>query len=463
MLDFNGTTDFITCGKDSSINNIFSNGGTIMAWILPYGYGGNSLGRILDKSSDIFASDGWVLYVTDGGDAMVFTHGASTSSGTWATNSNTILLDTFYHIAITYNKDDVANNALIYINGVSVNVNTSSPVGTLDDDSGQDLFIGSNNLTTRTFDGLIGDARCYDRILDPKEIYTIYNTRGHDGIVDSLVGRWVMNEGYPGSTYSSGGAERIDSWSGEILYETNGFTYSPPTGTDRLTLVMITTESNTNPVVSISSVTLGGKELTGIESSVGLVAGAAGGFHNLLFVGYLKDEEIEDMSGNTLTINWTQAPNNIYGETMVSAATYQHVDQDTPISDSSSNTSSSGNSIQAGDVVVCDCDRHLYFAMNGQPVGHTAPAGYTEQLEQRGGVNAHADASVERGGVSSGTFNPTASWAGTSRLAIISAVVNCFGASANFITDYSNSDNDGETSEPIVYAEDRINLRKRMI
>ena len=57
--------------------------------------------------------------------------------------------------------------------------------------------IGSNSTSSRYFDGLIDDARIYDRGLSPEEIEIIYETKGTDAIVDGLVGKWLMSEKEP--------------------------------------------------------------------------------------------------------------------------------------------------------------------------------------------------------------------------------------------------------------------------
>ena len=66
--------------------------------------------------------------------------------------------------------------------------------------SGAGWRIGSNVGGSRLFDGLIDDARLYDRGLSPAEIQTIYTTGGPDGIVDGLLFRLTFQEAAPGAT-----------------------------------------------------------------------------------------------------------------------------------------------------------------------------------------------------------------------------------------------------------------------
>jgi len=216
----------------------------------------------------------------------------------------------------------------------------------------------------------------------------------------------------------------VGSWSGETDFETNGFNYTPGAGSNRVALVTITAESNSTPVANINQVTLGGQALTAIENADGVVVGSAGFWHDLIWFGYLNETGIGNMSGNALNITWDTAPTNS-PPIMIQAATYQNVDQTTPIADSASNTNTAAGFIQAGSVSVGSNDRLVYVTVCGQPSDHTAPGGYTEQVEQDGGPAAsHSNASVQRDATTSSTENPTATWSGTNRLAIISAVLN---------------------------------------
>lgn len=224
---------------------------------------------------------------------------------------------------------------------------------------------------------------------------------------------------------SRGAVTRVGSWTGQINFQTNGFSYTPGAGLNRIVLVMFTAESNTSPVANVGSVTLGGQALTAIQNADGVVVGSAGAWHDLLWFGYIDEARIGSMSGNSLSIVWDTTPNQPDGgETKVQAATYQNVDQTTPIAGSASNTNTSSSSIQPGSLSVGLGDRLVYVTVHGDVTDHTAPAGYTEQIEQDGPGFDHSNASVERNATTAGTENPTATWATTKRQAIISAVLN---------------------------------------
>jgi len=183
-LSFDGNNDYVNLGSDASIENIFAGGGgTISAWINPSGWGENDYGRILDKSADVDAGNGWALEVTSSGD-LRFEHGFETQRGGWEAQG-AITLNTWQHVVVVYDNTDTANDPLMYINGVLQTVTQDSsggtPSGTASSDAGQDLIMGNfvssgADSTQRTFDGSIDEVGIYNRMLTPAEIDALFNT-----------------------------------------------------------------------------------------------------------------------------------------------------------------------------------------------------------------------------------------------------------------------------------------------
>ena len=217
----------------------------------------------------------------------------------------------------------------------------------------------------------------------------------------------------------------VGSWTDEPDYNTNGFSCTPAAGSNRVVLVMVTAESNAAGTMDMGSVSLGGQALTAIQNPNGVTVGTGGGYHNIVWLGYLDESGIALMSGNAVTMSWDVAPNVTFGEDKVQCATYENVDQTTPVIDEASFSNTSAATIQAGPVAVGEGDRLVYATVAGQPGNHTAPAGYTEHIEQDGPTNDLSNASVSRDATTaSPTEDPLASWSLTTRLAIISAVLN---------------------------------------
>lgn len=106
-------------------------------------------------------------------------------------------------------RDAGANEIRIYCDGV-LDGTLALPVGYGNIDSADPGTIGAaiNFATGLPFEfltGQIADARIYiGRHLSDNEIQTIYNSRGHDGIVQNLVARYLMNELPPGTAATTG-------------------------------------------------------------------------------------------------------------------------------------------------------------------------------------------------------------------------------------------------------------------
>jgi hypothetical protein len=292
--------------------------------------------------------------------------------------------------------------------------------------------------------GAYPNFQCVDEAVaddDATYVYTLYGATELDtyNIANHSQGTGAINSvtvyiRSRGTSAASSAPTLVGSWAGETDFGTNGFIYTPGAGSNRVVLVMVTAESTSNPVANINQVTLGGQALTAIENADGVVVGLAGAYHNVIWFGYLNETGIGNMSGDALNITWDTAPTGS-PPIMVQAATYQNVDQTTPVADSASNTAASADSIQAGSVSVGSDDRLVYVTVCGNPRNHSAPFFYTEQIEQDGPPASHSSASVHRNDTTSSTENPTASWGFfvNERLAIISAVLNAAGSGASVV------------------------------
>lgn len=170
-LDFDGSDDVVTVHSNDKISNIFKEGGTIASWIYLEDWGEGNLGRIVDKSNSTNAANGFSFLVSDSGDELRFSRGFSTSRGRWDAPDSSLSLNTWHHVAVTYDENSSSNDPRLFIDGVSVTVTEStSPSGTATTDTSLALNIGNYSDGSRTFDGLIDDVRLYDRILQDHEI-----------------------------------------------------------------------------------------------------------------------------------------------------------------------------------------------------------------------------------------------------------------------------------------------------
>jgi hypothetical protein len=173
---FDGTDDYIDCGSDSTLDQVFVGGGTLTAWIKPSSDGENNYGRIFDKSTATSGADGFYFLVTDessGNCELRFAHGFDSTVGFWDSTA-TVALNTWNHVAVVYDNSSTSNDPIFYINGVSVTVTEGgTPAGTVANDSSQTLFIGNNTGNARTFDGSIANAGIWSRALSVEEINSV--------------------------------------------------------------------------------------------------------------------------------------------------------------------------------------------------------------------------------------------------------------------------------------------------
>ncbi|GEC36467.1 hypothetical protein EME01_05390 [Sinorhizobium meliloti] len=177
-LNFNGSSDYINLGSSASLDDLFVGGGTISAWIYPESYGNFNQGRILDKGAE--SNDGWTWkFVDSGGSLMFYIDHTSTvvdAAGMWATNT-AITLNTWTHVAVTFNQDDFNNVPAMYINGQPVAYTELwEPTAAFDSDATHNMYMGVRDPILRWFDGRIDDVRVYNRVLTAAEIDAIYNS-----------------------------------------------------------------------------------------------------------------------------------------------------------------------------------------------------------------------------------------------------------------------------------------------
>ena len=177
VLDYDGVNDSVQIAETPQLVNIWSGGATAVAWIAPRSFGEGGSGRIADKSLDSGSGSGWGFLILGGPSRLSYQRDFSTQRGLWATTDPAITLDTWQHVAVTYDDSSTANDPIFYINGVErpIGQEIVTPSGSAVSDAGIDLVLGNLGATApRTFDGLIGSVKLYTRILTAQEIQRDY-------------------------------------------------------------------------------------------------------------------------------------------------------------------------------------------------------------------------------------------------------------------------------------------------
>ncbi|OHA11522.1 MAG: hypothetical protein A3H71_01300 [Candidatus Sungbacteria bacterium RIFCSPLOWO2_02_FULL_48_13b] len=210
-LNFDGSDDYVNAGSATVLDNISIV--TYAAWIYPISYGENGRGNIINKTQ---LGNGPIFYVCQtttncGGsisNSFVYYQTFANGQTTWAAPSNSIPLNRWSHVAVTYTVN-VANNPQLYLDGVPVvTTKTLSSTGANTDDSGNSLTIGNRANVDLTFNGLIDEVRVYNRALTPAEIRQLYkagssfhpNVTNKSTIRDGLVGHWSFDGADMGTT-----------------------------------------------------------------------------------------------------------------------------------------------------------------------------------------------------------------------------------------------------------------------
>ncbi|HUJ71905.1 MAG TPA: glycoside hydrolase family 2 TIM barrel-domain containing protein [Verrucomicrobiae bacterium] len=165
----------VNAGHPTALNNLFSTGATVCAYINTASLGGSSLGRIMDKSAT-----GWIFYnqnsLVSGQYQVQFEQAFSNNRvNKWQTG-HVITTGTWTHVAVSYSSNSQTNIPRIYVNGVAqtitdVSTGSANPSETPLDDSASSLFIGNRADAARPFGGRIDDVRIYSRALTPAEVF----------------------------------------------------------------------------------------------------------------------------------------------------------------------------------------------------------------------------------------------------------------------------------------------------
>jgi len=168
---------------------------TIEAWIKPAGWGplvDGGFGRILDKFQFSLYVVGKIIDLRYNSNCLVFESVHAKKIYTFATPANSIELDKWQHIAVTYRAPD---QLVIYINAKQQKLTKRrSPTVGIDDNADYRLIIGNAVDLQTGFDGVIDEVRIWNRERTENEITQNFH-QYLMGIEPGLIGYWQMNEG----------------------------------------------------------------------------------------------------------------------------------------------------------------------------------------------------------------------------------------------------------------------------
>jgi len=187
-INFDGVDDIIDAG---TLNNVNLQSFTYETWTNPSGYGAygqSGFGRLFEGKA-----------------ATIFFHGennnnypnhclviSSIGGGTYYTDLNSIELNKWQHIAVSFNND--TKELKVHLNGQEIHVNVKSIAGTIADNSTNSLYIGNRPNLDRQYQGIIDEARIWNIARSQEEINSgmFVHQTGEDG----LIAEFSFDEGY---------------------------------------------------------------------------------------------------------------------------------------------------------------------------------------------------------------------------------------------------------------------------
>ena len=197
-LKFDGEDDYLNCGNDPSLQNL----GTAItlearvkaeAWKDQIWQGSVV---VKDEFSQLNPDEGYMIRIGNNG-TVNFNLGGEGPNMRWNelnTESNTLSLDHWHHIAATYDGATMR----IFVDGEE-NASKDEYL-IIGDASGRPLYIGSSTqFSNRNFSGLIDEVRVWNIARSQNEIQSTMNEQlGPEYYMDQssgLVGYWQLNEG----------------------------------------------------------------------------------------------------------------------------------------------------------------------------------------------------------------------------------------------------------------------------
>lgn len=162
---------YSTSSDSISLGSSFITGTAVpqsfVTWIFPTA---TSSTRIIDRGP----GDTILQMATT--NAINFSIAYSTTSLSVTTSNNTMTLNTWNDVIVTWDGSTTATNVHIYINGAEATYQTqTNGVGTITSVSGQTLYLGNRADGTRNVNGNLTEIAFFSRVLSSSDVSSIYN------------------------------------------------------------------------------------------------------------------------------------------------------------------------------------------------------------------------------------------------------------------------------------------------
>jgi len=191
-LSFDGTDDYVEILASPTLN--LQDSFTISMWINPSDWGsvGNS------GYGTFFSTENIKMYIHNNGFPSYNTHSLvialameNGSSININTNSYSISLDSWQHIAFTYSD----GNPIVFINGIETGLSflyNTLPIGNISNNTNSSLIFGNRTDINRYYEGQIDEAKIWNAVLFQSDIES--QMCGTIGYTD-LLAYWPFDDG----------------------------------------------------------------------------------------------------------------------------------------------------------------------------------------------------------------------------------------------------------------------------
>lgn len=173
VITYDGVNDALAIPANSSIDNLFSGGGSVFSVVNPLTAGEGNFGRLFEKGSETRN----FIRETSGGKAK-YAHQTefSITEGNFKTLTQETNLGVGNILGMLYDNSLTTNVPAFRVNGLLIPTDIAIiPDGTANSDIAEDLLIGNRPGGDRTWDGYFGEILMYDRILTAEEIADVEN------------------------------------------------------------------------------------------------------------------------------------------------------------------------------------------------------------------------------------------------------------------------------------------------
>jgi arylsulfatase A-like enzyme/chitodextrinase len=162
-LSFDGIDDLVSTPYSGDHPQL-----SLEVWIYPTG--GTNWGRLVENHGE------FELTFEEAGRKIVFGQRFAPNWGYWRTADNVIPLNTWTHVAVTYDRGSTSNDPVIYLNGVAQSITeTYIPSGNVVY-SNSSYNLGGMSRSNRGIHGVLDQVKVFDSVLSAAEVLADYNT-----------------------------------------------------------------------------------------------------------------------------------------------------------------------------------------------------------------------------------------------------------------------------------------------